>query len=306
MGCVYKITNLINQKVYIGYTTRTMEERWKQHISCAYNPNTKDGSYEHALKRAIRKYGVSNFSIEQLESSDNKEYLSEREKYWIQYYNSCTMSPNGYGYNLTFGGDGGNGLYKPIYRIDISTGTIEKEFTSETEAIKEDYNTSIANVVNHPYKPLTANGKTYMEKSIVDTMTHDELIDYLYNRYNFICQYDSNGKLIAYYPSIDDAAAQTGIGKATIINALCNARKHGGKYQWCYYKNKESKEHHRIFNFNGEKAVLQLDKDNNLIGRYTSIKEAAQKTQCDASGITKVCKGKRKMCGGFQWRYDTE
>ena len=306
MGCVYKITNLINQKIYIGYTTRTMAERWKQHIACAYNPNTKDGSYEHALKRAIRKYGVSNFSIEQLETSNDKKYLAEQEKYWIQHYNSYAGYPNSHGYNLTFGGDGGNGLYKPIYRIDISTGTIEKEFVSETAAIKEDNNTSIANIINHLYKPLMANGKTYMEKSVVDAMTHDELIDYLYNRYNFICQYDSNGKLIAYYPSIDDAVIHTGISKATIAGALCNARKHGGKYQWCYYKNKESKENHRIFNFNGEKAVLQLDKDNVLVGRYTSIKEAAQKTQCDASGITKACKGKRKMCGGFQWRYDAE
>lgn len=306
MGCVYKITNLINQKIYIGYTTRTMAERWKQHIACAYNPNTKDGSYEHALKRAIRKYGVSNFSIEQLEASNDKRHLAEQEKYWIQYYNSYAGSPNGHGYNLTFGGDGGNGLYKPIYRIDISTGVIEKEFASETAAIEEDHNTSIANVVHNSYKPLTANGKTYMEKSIVDAMTHDELMDYLRNRYNFICQYDLNGNLIDYYLSIDEAVISTGIGKATIANAICNARKHGGKYQWCYYKDKESKEHHRIFNFNGEKAVLQLDKDNILVERYASIKEAAQKTQCDASGIAKVCKGKRKTCGGFQWRYDIE
>ena len=42
MGYVYKVTNLLNNKVYIGITTKTIEERWKCHIDTAYTKNSKD------------------------------------------------------------------------------------------------------------------------------------------------------------------------------------------------------------------------------------------------------------------------
>lgn len=306
MGCVYKITNQVNNKAYIGYTIRTAEQRWQQHVNCAFNPQTKDGSYDHALKRAIRKYGPQNFLIEVIESNDDKQYLAAREKYWIKYYKTCTLLPDSHGYNLTIGGDGGNGQYKSIYRIDIPTGTIEAEYYSEQQAIQQEHNTTIANVINHPYQAFTANGKTFMEKNVVDSMSKEELIDYLYTRYNFVCQYDTNGKLLNYFQSIEQASKATGVSKATISQALCGTRKHGGQFQWCYYKDRNEKDGHVIFNFNGEKAVIQFDLNGQELCRFNSAKEAANRVGCDASGIGKVCKGKRKTCGGFKWRYDTE
>ena len=102
-----------------------MAERWKQHIACAYNPNTKDGSYEHALKRAIRKYGVSNFSIEQLETSNDKRHLAEQEKYWIQYYDSFEN-----GYNMTEGGE------EPPLNIGINSPFVTHT-EEEVEKIKQ-------------------------------------------------------------------------------------------------------------------------------------------------------------------------
>ena len=94
MPYIYKITNKINNKIYIGMTYRTVAERWNEHCN----------SYKYArdnhrpLYNAMNKYGLENFSIEVIEETDNPE---EREKYWIEQYNSFK-----YGYNATKGGDG--------------------------------------------------------------------------------------------------------------------------------------------------------------------------------------------------------
>ena len=98
MGYIYKITNKINQKIYIGFTKLTIEERWKNHIRKAkVFPN-------RYLYNAMNCYGYENFIIEEIENCDNN-ILREREIYWIAYYNST--DPN-IGYNLTKGGDGGD------------------------------------------------------------------------------------------------------------------------------------------------------------------------------------------------------
>lgn len=94
MAYIYKITNDINQKIYIGKTTRSIQERWLEHCSAAY----KSTSENRPLYRAILKYGLSHFHIEEIEETDNPE---EREKYWIEYYGSFKN-----GYNATKGGDG--------------------------------------------------------------------------------------------------------------------------------------------------------------------------------------------------------
>lgn len=99
-GIIYKITNKVNGKSYIGKTRYTLEFRWRQHIHC------KDNVYFH---KAIRKYGIDNFSPEILEECDLKD-IDSKEIYYIAKYNTFED-----GYNLTRGGDG-NRLY--IYTDD--------------------------------------------------------------------------------------------------------------------------------------------------------------------------------------------
>lgn len=95
---IYKITNQINNKIYIGQS-RDIARRWNRHRNGPFNPN--NNQYECPLYRAIRKYGIENFTFEVIEECDI-EFLNEREKYWIAYYNSFdTMN----GYNLTAGGE---------------------------------------------------------------------------------------------------------------------------------------------------------------------------------------------------------
>ena len=80
MGYIYKITNKVNGKIYIGKTIKTIEERFKRHI---YD-SRRNNSYFY---NAIKKYGIENFIIEEIENVDNSK-LNEREKYWISFYNS--------------------------------------------------------------------------------------------------------------------------------------------------------------------------------------------------------------------------
>lgn len=99
-GCVYKITNLINGKIYIGQVyNKSIYDRFNRHCKEASKTSR---SY---LGRAIYKYGKDNFKIEVIEIGYSTLELNEKEKYWINHYNSTNSS---IGYNLTSGGDGGN------------------------------------------------------------------------------------------------------------------------------------------------------------------------------------------------------
>lgn len=95
---IYKITNLINNKVYIGQS-KNISKRWNAHRVRSQND-------DYPLYRAIRKYGLENFTFEVIEEC-NIDSLDDREKYWIAYYKS--NNPNN-GYNLTAGGQTGISL----------------------------------------------------------------------------------------------------------------------------------------------------------------------------------------------------
>lgn len=93
-GRIYKITNNVNGKLYIGQTIYPLSYRYTNHLSDARNGRG------YAMASAIRKYGQDNFSIELVEECD-ENLLNDLEVKYIKQYNS--MTPNGY--NLTHGGD---------------------------------------------------------------------------------------------------------------------------------------------------------------------------------------------------------
>lgn len=92
---IYKITNKINGKVYIGQTMFKISERMKQHIYAALRRNTKSILYS-----AIQKYGPENFTIEEIDGANSLSELNYLETHYIYKFNS--LVPNGY--NLSSGG----------------------------------------------------------------------------------------------------------------------------------------------------------------------------------------------------------
>jgi group I intron endonuclease len=88
---IYKITNKVNNKVYIGQSVRPIKKRFNRHINDAIR-NKLDTHFA----RAIRKYGKDNFICEVIDTAKNQNDLTLKEQYWIQYYDSVKM-----GYNET-------------------------------------------------------------------------------------------------------------------------------------------------------------------------------------------------------------
>lgn len=103
---VYKITNTLNGKVYIGITTKTVDARWRAHLSSAYVKNV-----DYYLYNAMRKYGKAAFLIEPIyEATSVKELLAVEKGLIAQYGTYATAN----GYNQTLGGEGVFGLkWKP-------------------------------------------------------------------------------------------------------------------------------------------------------------------------------------------------
>lgn len=91
-GSIYIITNLINGKKYVGQTIFNVETRWASHIN-RYNQDS-------AISKAIHKYGVNNFSFDEVLTCFDQTALDNAEKYFISYYNTTGRN----GYNKTFGG----------------------------------------------------------------------------------------------------------------------------------------------------------------------------------------------------------
>ena len=114
-GFIYKITNKINGKSYIGQTIQNVKERFYQH--CA--TKCSQAILNMVIHKAINKYGKSNFTIEVIEEVESTN-LNDRERYWIRYYDSYNN-----GYNSTEGGQDGIKLFK-----NLDTESIVREYKS--------------------------------------------------------------------------------------------------------------------------------------------------------------------------------
>lgn len=100
MYYVYKITNLVNGKIYIG-KTNNIKARWNKHLSTAKNKNSKDYSYIH---RAMSKYLFENFKIESIAEFEIEDQALAMEIEVIAKLNSTNRNV---GYNISHGGDRG-------------------------------------------------------------------------------------------------------------------------------------------------------------------------------------------------------
>jgi group I intron endonuclease len=132
---IYCAKNLVNGKMYVGYTTKPLSERIKIHL---YKSRCKTNKhYFYLFPQAIRKYGIENFKWEILCECSSIKECCEMEKFYIKTIN--TISPNGY--NLTEGGNGGiqndetkikiSNSLKKHYELNGWRDNVSKEVRSE-------------------------------------------------------------------------------------------------------------------------------------------------------------------------------
>ena len=286
MGCIYKITNTINGKVYIGQTARSMEKRWKEHLRHGFNP--KNHEYNLHLYKSMRKYGKDAFTIELIENCENN-LMSEREIFWINFYNSSNPD---FGYNITLGGEGARLIdYDEVYRR-YDDGESAKKIAKEMGISRSN---------------LTQILKGY-EKYDKKTTWERAMKEISEDKGTPVSQYDLSGNFIAMFQS--SKAAQRSVPKTAHANIsrICKTKKGlSGGFQWrfsdddppgIYIAPKSSR----------AMSVCQLDEYGNLICIFSSIREASSKTGIDTVTISKYCKryADRLIINGYMWCYEAD
>ena len=305
VGFIYKVTNIVNVKVYMVLTTKTIEERWKHHVPTARG-NGKDSNC--VFKRAIRKYGVKNFTIEEIDreykSIDN---LKQKEIYWIGYYHSYIGDKDSCGYNSTRGGDLGVECQKiPVVQFDICSGKKIKEYDSIAEA-QQFINCRIENMGKTNY---SNGGYCFLKKEDVYGLSEIEIQDKVHSLYpTLLYQLDKEtGQVLNIYRTAEEACKKMNYkSPGNIINCCLGNRIEANGYQWCYQRDKEERINKPAREVNTYKRpVIQYGMNGKQIKEWLSITEAASALKLQDSHISSCCNHKRQSCGQYQWRYKEE
>lgn len=274
---IYKITNNINQKVYIGQTILSIEERFKKH--------KKNSSYlklKHLpLYQAFNKYKFENFSIELLEKI-KIEKADEREIYWISYYNSY----NSGGYNATLGGMGNRRITKnkknyknnKLYYTCLDCGKLVTKKNSR--CIK------CSNIIRTKPVPI--------EKELLKSLIRKETFVDISKMFNV-----SEKVVLKWCKKYNLPFRKKDINNITDENWNSNNYIVEIKEKIISEKNKPI-------------PVYQYSKENNFIQKFPSSAEAARWLEKEGyvngnlsgvrSHIREVITGKRKTAHGFIWK----
>ncbi len=157
---IYKITNTVNGKVYIGKTSNTLEQRWGGHLRGV----RKTAMAGLKLYRAIRKYGPEVFTVEALYYAKTEEELSRMETFFIVLHQSH-KSENGY--NMTMGGEGRTGPLPEITKEKIRNSKLGVSLSElHKAAISEGMKNSDREYLGRFGSDNPFFGKTHTEKTL--------------------------------------------------------------------------------------------------------------------------------------------
>lgn len=337
MGVIYKVTNLINNKIYIGQTVKTEPQRWQAHVWSAYNNPENDCI---ALCAAIRKYGKENFKREILEEIENTDELNNREIYYIQLYNSYNPT---YGYNICLGGDGHTkydskiilelyNKYRSIAKVaqilqahkstisvrlqgmGINTynttvlqynieGELINTFSSFSEARNLFPNLNLPRII--PYHHFYGGYFWIYEKDnleISDIIQNYKTSPLLIKH---IEQYDLYGKLLNTFDSAAEASRVLHINVSSIKAALNGIQNTAGGYIWHRINGQFSFEEQYIQYLKSASCceIEEIDEQGNVLGRYQSAVYFEKLMNWSYQSVKLVCDGKKTHTHGRLFQY---
>ena len=273
---IYKITNKLNGKIYIGQSIN-IEQRWKQH-----HQETKNGNKNTKLYLAMRKYGIENFIFEVLEQC-SKDELNDREIYWIKKYDSFKN-----GYNMT---PGGNEPSKINPQIIYSLWDSGLSFGQICVQLKKEISRATIYKYLSSYIGYSPNESRHRGGIIASQKN---------NNRKKVKQYDLWGNFIEEYDSFVLASQKTGVSKDLIGKAVNGKQLQAGGYQWLVSGTPKDLTKRMRLRF----GVIQYSLSGIELKRFATIQQAAIAMKCDSTAIAKVCKHQRKTSCGYKWEYD--
>lgn len=281
---IYKATSKTTNKVYIGLSTQTLQQRINQHNSHAYNQQSK-----YHFHCAIRKYGPDDFEYVIIEDNiDNIETLKERERYWIKYYDSYYN-----GYNSTLGGEG------KIIRDDEEI----KRLFEEGKTTKE-----IVEITGHNKNTIY---KSYQSSGLTEINNERKKLQNQLRCSRPVEQYDLEGNFIKEWSSATECGKV--LGNQSFISAICNQKENMlSAYGFLFkYKDDERSIEEWVKRLKNKKTsgrpkkrILQLNENYDIINIYESGAEAARALgKDDKSNICSAARKGRKAYG-YYWKYE--
>lgn len=291
---VYKTTNKINNKIYIG-VHRTNVDIEDGYIGCGlYNsPNLKKSFKKYKFHKAVKKYGASNFIRETLftyednEAGKRKAYKKEGELVNREFLKRDDV------YNMVLGGKvPASANEKEIAQYDLD-GNFIKTYYSITHASQMTgiSNSGIQAACNGDVKYC----KDYQWRYFNGDMSN---IDAVTTVKKVVYQFDLQGNYLTYYKSCQEASRKTGINVSSINDACLKKIRSSHGYYWSYEKH---------FNYKPKDssgtAVACYTDAGKFVKSYLSLTEAAKELNVSVESISKALSGYRKHCAKYRWRY---
>jgi group I intron endonuclease len=267
---IYKITNKINNKIYIG-SAISIKIRWQHHISeLKYNRH----SNRH-LQNAWNKYGMENFRFEIIENVNTEKDCIIREQFYLNTLLKANINDktfNKLGYNI----------------IRIAGSNLGRKSTNET---KQKISKSLIGHKRNKGRIQSEETKIKIKSKKLDTTT--KIISRKYQGNIPVIKYDIYGEEICIYKSLTEAAYINVINISNISSCCNGKRKSAGGYIWRYNQDKK---------LSINDPVMKFDLNGLFIKKYNSIKEAAKELEFNTKNITRCIQGKRDTAGGYLWK----
>ena len=256
-GIIYKITNIVNNKSYIGITTnkRGFKGRYYhkgngiERVYKYHKIQKENGKYYNShLLRSIEKYGFGSFEVfEVLDTAISKEELCNKEIYYIQLFDSFNN-----GYNKTLGGETGCGENQPKGKdnplsVAVCQLTLDGELVKIWDSLADIRRDSEYNVPNIEWTCRGINSQSYGYLWVFKK-DYDENKEYRWkpsNNYKAIVLLDDNNKIIKEYISIKQTSEDLNVDRKTVRDTCNNVWKNP-KYNLKFKKDYEYMEEQRL------------------------------------------------------------